>query len=520
MHVVAEPSPFLRASSPLAPESVPMPDFLDLKLLVQSQVPIIVVESREEKRVIGLFERLAHSLRSTLFQWTVTEGLLRMGGGFQPQRFNANPPDVLVHIKKSQQPGIYLLLDFHPYLNDPVNIRHIREIAHNFRKVPHHLIFLSPSFEMPEEIRNYAAKFTLSLPDRNRLIEIIRKVAIQWTEANPGRKVQADKKAVDLLARNLAGLTVSDAARLARNAIFDDGAITKSDMRRVMQAKYELIDQQGVLSFEYETAAFADIGGLHNLKQWLQQRRAVFLNGGQPYGLETPKGLLLLGVQGCGKSLAAKAVAGIWEAPLLRLDFGALYNKYIGETERNLRTSLQTAEVMAPCILWIDEIEKGISVSDSDDGVSRRVLGALLTWMAEKKKPVFIVATANDVSVLPPELLRKGRFDEIFFVDLPDTETRKTIFSIQLNKRRLQPERFDLATLAGASGGFSGAEIEQAVVAALYSALAVNRQVDTHLVLAELKKTRPLSVVMHEKVAALRAWARERTVPAHQAGLP
>jgi SpoVK/Ycf46/Vps4 family AAA+-type ATPase len=491
-----------------------MIDLEDLKLLIKSRTPVIVIESNEEQRVVELCKELARQPPVSLFKWTVTSGLRRVEHGYSPQKFNTEPRELLQHIKSSSHSGIYLLLDFHPYLEDPFNIRLIREIAQTYREVPGHLILLSPQIEIPKELKGLSVKYKLALPDSKKILEIIRREALNWNKQN-AKKVVADKKAVQLLARNLTGLTASDAARLARNAISDDGAITQSDVKRVMQAKYELINQDGVLAFEYDTAAFADVGGLRRLKAWLKQRRAVFHGQGARYGLEAPKGIMLLGVQGCGKSLAAKAVSGMWNIPLLRLDFAGLYNKYMGETERNLRASLETAEIMAPCVLWIDEIEKGLSTGTSDDGVSRRVLGTLLTWMNEKKKPVFIVATANDVTSLPPELLRKGRFDELFFVDLPDDPTRRDIFCIQLSKRKLEPAQFDLPELSEAADGFSGAEIEQAVVSSLYTALAADERVTTGHILQEIETTRPLSVLMREKIDALRHWASERTVPAN-----
>lgn len=278
---------------------------------------------------------------------------------------------------------------------------------------------------------------------------------------------------------------------------------------------YELLGQDGVLSFEYDTTRFSEVGGLNRLKTWVNQRKELVHNqeNQNQKRLDPPKGILLLGVQGCGKSLAAKAIAGIFSVPLLRLDFGALYNKYHGETERNLRESLRKAQVMSPCVLWMDEIEKGLSTSDSDAGTSRRVLGTFLTWMAEKDAAVFMVATANDIKMLPPELIRKGRFDEIFFVDLPSAAVRRDIFTIHLKKRRYHPGQFDLDRLAQASDGFSGSEIEQALVSALYTARAQEEELSTSLLLRELENTRPLSVVMAEQIQALRDWASERTVP-------
>jgi len=277
-----------------------------------------------------------------------------------------------------------------------------------------------------------------------------------------------------------------------------------------MQAKYQLLNQDGILHFEYETEKFSAVGGFANLKKWLEQRRNAF-NDSQQH--DRPKGVLLLGVQGCGKSLAAKSVAGVWGLPLLRLDFAALYNKYHGESEKNLRQSLKAAETMAPCVLWIDEMEKGFSSSDSDGGTSKRLLGTFLTWLAENKKHVFLVATANDIQSLPPELIRKGRMDEIFFVDLPDEKTRENIFSIHLRKRDLEIADFNLKELAQVSQGFSGAEIEQALVSALYAMAAATLK--TTDIIKAINNTKPLSIVMDKQISALRAWAQSRTVPAN-----
>jgi SpoVK/Ycf46/Vps4 family AAA+-type ATPase len=314
--------------------------------------------------------------------------------------------------------------------------------------------------------------------------------------------------------RNLAGLPLRDARRIARHLIHRDGALNVEDLPELAKLKFELLDKGGLLHFEYHTAQFSEVAGLSRLKTWVAQRRAVFLGENAPAKLDPPKGVLLLGVQGCGKSLAAKAVAGGFGVPLVRLDFGALYNKFHGETERNLRESLKSAEALAPCVLWIDEIEKGLATSSSDDGVSKRILGYLLTWMAERRSKVFLVATANAVHELPAELLRKGRFDEIFFVDLPGPAVRAEIFRLHFDKRKVDWEAFELDRLVQASEGFSGAEIEQAVVASLYAAHGEDSHLGQDHVLNELTNTRPLSVLMAEKVEALREWARTRTVPA------
>ena len=350
------------------------------------------------------------------------------------------------------------------------------------------------------------------MPSDEQLAAIVRDEATRWSEQNRGERVRTDNQTLQQVVRNLRGTTHEEARRLARNLIVDDGAITQEDLPTLNKAKFELLDMHGVLSYEQETARFAEVGGLKQLKRWLTERESAF--NGNASIKDIPRGVLLVGVQGAGKSLAAKAVAGLWGLPLLRLDVAGLYNKYIGETEKNLRDALQLADALEPCVLWIDEIEKGLAADGSDQGVSRRLLGTLLTWMAERSSRVFLVATSNDVTQLPPELIRKGRIDELFFVDLPDAAIRADIFGIHLAKRELAAEQFDLAALALASDGFSGAEIEQAVVSAVYCAAASEQLVKEEHVLKALSETSPLSVVMAEKLGALRAWAKDRAVRA------
>src|SRR5439155_16535297 len=322
----------------------------------------------------------------------------------------------------------------------------------------------------------FTAYLPLPLPAPHELRGSVYDVAADWGGQHGQRSVQTTNKVLDLLVRNLGGLTATDSRRLALKAISDNGVIDESDLPEVMRAKYELLGRDSPLSFEYETAQFAEIGGMQRLRNWLEIRKTFFRDGG-PANFDPPRGMLLIGVQGCGKSLAAKAAAAIFGVPLLRLDFGVLYSKYYGETERNLHKALETAEVMAPCVLWLDEIEKGLAVGDDDDGLSRRVLGILLTWMSERQKSVFLVATANEIARLPPEMVRKGRFDEIFFVDLPSPANRRDIFLIHLRKRCLDPAQFDLDATTEATQGFSGAEIEQAIVSARYTAHAQGREV-------------------------------------------
>ena len=484
----------------------------DLEVLVRSRVPIILVETRDEPCALEIFKRLAVRTGQPVMCWSVTTGLQRLDLDLQPQAHAREPGQALEQIKATGTAGIYILLDFHPYLEDPAQVRLVKDIALGYGAASHTLVFISHRCGLPADLQPFSARFELSLPDKAALEKQIHEEARTWASAHPGEKVKTDNRTLEQLLKQLGGLTASDARRLVRNAIHDDGAITESDLPGVMQAKYRLLDQGGALSFELDTARFADVGGLNRLKHWLHQRRDVFLE--QDTVLDPPRGILLVGVQGGGKSLAAKAVAGLWQLPLLRLDFGTLYNKFFGETERNLRSSLATAEAMAPCVLWVDEIEKAIASGDYDSGTSKRVLGTLLTWMAERQTPVFLVATANRIDTLPPELIRKGRLDEIFFVDLPDATTRVRIFDIHLSKRGQAPRDFELTRLAERSKGFSGAEIEQVIVAGLYLARERGEPLATSHLLTELGQTRPLSVVMAEQLAALRAWAAERTVPA------
>jgi SpoVK/Ycf46/Vps4 family AAA+-type ATPase len=488
-------------------------DQRDLALILRSRFPIVLIETHEEPRAVELLERICNLEDWPLFLWNVTDGLQRMHSTDRvPQTYA--PGDVLRHIDKTPQNGVYVLLDLHPYLTDPINIRLLKEIALGYSTMQRTVVLLSHRIDLPPELQRLSASFSLSVLDADGARALLREEIALWRSTHG--ELSGDREAAELLARHLTGMCREDARRLIRQAISDDGAITLQDIARVHRAKYDMLGQQGILELELDTARFSDVGGQKHLKRWLDVRRAVFLAPAGSVPLDAPKGVLLLGVQGAGKSLAAKAVAGAWGVPLLRLDFGALYNKYHGETERNLREVLVAADAMAPCVLWIDEIEKGVSQDDgtSDGGISRRVLGTLLTWMAERAARVFLVATANDVTSLPPELMRKGRMDEIFFVDLPGAQTRRDIFSIHLKRRRLDPSAFDLEGLAEGSDGFSGAEIEQAVVAALYEAHAEKQPLATRHLLAELKRTRPLSVVRREELAELREWASERTVPA------
>ncbi|MEX6501815.1 AAA family ATPase [Pseudomonas zhanjiangensis] len=489
-------------------------DIHDLGLVLDSRVKLILIESWDEPRVLETLSGLAVKRGLGLYTWAVTEGLQRLGFGGEPEQGASCEPEAALRlIKADVQPNLYVLCDLHPYLDDnPTLVRLLKEIAMGAGSHKPTLVLVSHACRLPPEVQRYAARFSLALPSEDELLAIVREEAARWSERNRNARVRTDNRTLQQVVKNLRGLSHGEARILARNVICDDGAITQEDLPELNKTKFQLLDLEGVLSFEYDTARFAEVGGLANLKRWLGERQGVFL---EAKGGDLPKGVLLVGVQGGGKSLAAKAVAGLWGLPLLRLDFASLYNKFFGETERNLREALRLAEQMAPCVLWMDEIEKGLASGEHDGGVSQRVLGTLLTWMAERKAPVFMVATANVIERLPPELVRKGRFDELFFVDLPDAAVRAEIFRIHLARRELQPEGFDLALLAAASGGFSGAEIEQVVVSALYAGQAQQQAVDQGLLVRAIQSTAPLSVVMAEQVNALRAWASGRAVDAN-----
>ncbi|NCT69032.1 MAG: AAA family ATPase [Rhodanobacteraceae bacterium] len=489
----------------------------DLATLIRAGTPLLVIESTEEKRVVeGFRHAIAQALRP-LYRWSITAGLERLDMQADADEAAGAPDATLtLHaIKAAREPGIYLLLDFQPYLRYPMTLRLLREIVQRDASAEHTLVLVGAAIELPDELATAATRFEFALPDAEALAALVREEAFAYSRGHDGRRVVVDAEAARAVVRNLRGLTLEDARRIVRKLIHDDGALSAADLPELARAKAALLDRDGLLHFEYETAQFAGVGGLARLKQWIAQRRPAFLGQKLPIRLDPPKGVLLLGVQGCGKSLAAKAIAGGFGVPLLRLDIGTLYNKYHGETERNLRAALKNAELLAPCVLWIDEIEKALATAEADEGVSRRVLGYLLTWLAERSAPVFLVATANDVQALPAELLRKGRFDEAFFIDLPDAATRAEIFGLHLARRALAAADYDLAALAAASAGFSGAEIEQVVVAALYAAAADGQRRPTQAQLAAaIAGTRPLSVMMAEQVEALRAWARGRTVAA------
>lgn len=486
-------------------------DVHDLMLVLESRLRLVVIESWDERRVLETLSGLAVSRGLTLHLWSVTEGLrhLTFGGESLGAGESCQPEVALKRVKYDPLGGLYVFCDLHPFLDEPRVVRLLKEIAMAQGPSASTLVLVSHAFKLPAEVQRYAARFCLALPSEEELLSIVREEATHWSERNRGARVRTDNRTLQQVVKNLRGLSHAEARTLAQSLICDDGAITQDDLPALNRKKFELLDMEGVLGYEHETARFADVGGLPNFKRWLGERQAAFL---APQSGDMPRGVMLVGVQGGGKSMAAKAVAGLWGLPLLRLDFACLYNKFFGETERNLREALKLAESMAPCVLWMDELEKGLATGEMDGGVSQRVLGTLLTWMAERDAPVFMVATANAVDRLPPELLRKGRFDELFFVDLPDEAVRAEIFRVHLQRRDLEIGNFDLSALARACDGFSGAEIEQVVVAAVYAGQAQSREADQNMLLECIRGTSPLSVLMAEQLEKLRGWASERTV--------
>jgi SpoVK/Ycf46/Vps4 family AAA+-type ATPase len=490
-----------------------MAESKDLGMILDARIPIVVVESPDERRVMALLLRFAMQRALSFYEWRVTRGLELGGFGTAVENPGelADPELLLAHIASTPGPGLYVLCDFHPYLkDDPKIIRYLKDIALDSEQLKNTIVLVSHELAVPTELGRLTAKFDLHLPSDEELMALIRTQAKEWATHNAGKKVRTDNGTLKRLIANLRGVSHADAQVLVRHAIYSDGAITESDLPEVNKLKFELLDSEGVLRFEYDTEDFSQVAGLPNLKAWLKLRQEAFLSASE----DRPKGIMLLGVQGGGKSLAAKAVAGFWGLPLLRLDFGTLYNKFFGETERNLRNSLKQAELMSPCVLWMDEIEKGIATGQSDNATSKRVLSTLLTWMAENNAPVFIVATSNDITELPPELVRKGRLDEVFFVDLPDSQVREEIFRIHLDKRAITLDGFSLPELADATDGFTGAEIEEAVVSARYLASSRQNALTQSDLLAAVNRTYPMSVMRGESISALRAWAKDRTVVA------
>ncbi len=488
----------------------------DLEMLIRSRYGIIHVDTLEEERVDAILRLVSDRITVPFFTWTRSRGVCR-DGNINGVYDTTDPAKALAHVVASDTAGIYHFVGFGTLLQNDAHVDRLKEVAASLGGRRGAIIFSGHDIEAPPALARHIATLPLPKPDVEEFRALLQQVV-----RDIGRKsdVRHDLTPADenRLLANLTGLTMLEAARVITRAIVEDNRLDVDDIERVMHAKREIVEREGILEYYPVEMTMADVADLEGLKAWLAKRK-LFLTDAQrakEFGLSFPKGVLLIGVPGCGKSLCARAVASEWGLPLLKLDTASLYNKFVGETERNFKRAMQTAERMAPCVLFIDELEKAFAAGGTEDGgLSHRVLGSFLSWLQDRSGDVFTVATANDIERLPPELLRKGRFDEVFFVDLPDADARAAIFAIHMRKRMQRIDGIDTAAVVRATEGFSGAEIEQVVVSALYTAFEGTAQVTTELLLSEAMVTRPLSVTMAEKVAALRHWAKDRAVSAN-----
>jgi ATP-dependent 26S proteasome regulatory subunit len=487
----------------------------ELRLLINSRHPIITVETPEEERFELLLVDVATELAVPLYEWSVTTGLAKAHGA--PMYNTDNPEQALSNIALIQGDGIFLLRDFARYCENDKICRRVRDLAEKFRTVRRSIVLTGASMQLPADLQGDAMPFQLGLPGAEELLPGVKQVLAELNREHQ-IPIALDVAAMTQLARNLVGLPEEEAMRALRKSILARGKADAALLDAVLDMKREALRTGGLIEGVRRDASFADVAGLRHLREWIEKRKSALTPEGQRFGLVPPKGVLITGVQGCGKSLAARAVAGEWGYELARLDAGALYDKYVGESERRLHKALELAQKLAPMVLWIDEIEKAFasagSSGDADAGLSQRLLATLLTWMQDRESGVFLAATSNNITILPPEMLRKGRFDEIFFVDLPNAEIRTALFALHLKKRGRDATAFDLAKLAAASDGFSGAEIEQAIIAGLYTAFSARQQLTTEILIVEIQGTRPLSVTRAEEVQAIREWARTRAVAA------
>lgn len=493
----------------------------ELSILIQAQYPLIYLVTSEEERTEQAIAQVAQMKpQQRVFVWTVTHGIVEYGQarnpaqqGSPPTQHNTISPETAIEwVIRQREPSIFIFKDLHPFYSAPV-VRWLRDAIASFKGTQKTIILMSPVQDVPIELEKEVVMLDYPLPD----IAELNQVLSHQLEQTRNRRITTEMR--EKLLKAALGLTKDEAEKVYRKAQVTAGKLTEAEVDIVLSEKKQLIRRNGILEYIEEDETIDSIGGLEELKRWLKQRSNAFTERAREYGLPQPKGMLILGVPGCGKSLIAKTTSRLWGLPLLRLDMGRVYDgSMVGRSEANLRNALKTAESISPAILFIDEIDKAFAgsggSSDSDGGTSSRIFGSFLTWMQEKTSPVFVMATANRVERLPSEFLRKGRFDEMFFVDLPIPEERKEIFRIHLLKRRRDIERFDLDQLTNICEGFSGAEIEQALIAAMYEAFAQEREFTQLDIIAAIKATMPLSKTMSEQVTALRDWARQRARPA------
>lgn len=488
----------------------------ELELLVRSRHALVLLETTEPERAEQLLAGIAARLSLLPFSWTRSRGLRRGVQAGDPFVERTDEPARALAAVEAQGTGIYHFRGLGEWLGDPVVVSHLLDAVGLVGSRRGAIVITGTDLHVPDALRHVAVTVRLPAPGFGEMRALVERV-IRDQAARLPLKIELTAEERVRLVNNLVGLTLAEAERVVTRLIIEDGALRAEDVARAATAKRQAVEQDGLLEYHPADAGLGDVAGLAGLKGWLARRRAVVADPvrAHEFGLGFPRGVLLLGVPGCGKSLAAKAVAGEWGLPLLKLDPANLYDKYVGDSEKNFKRAMRTAERLAPIVLWIDELEKAFSQGGEEDGgVSRRVFGTFLSWLQERKGDVFVTATANDISSLPPEFIRKGRFDEVFFVDLPDAAARAEVLRIHLRKRRQDPAAIDVELLARESDGYSGAELEQAVVGALYGAFAARHPLDTAMLRQELQATRPLSGMMRERIAGLRAWAADRTVPA------
>ena len=493
----------------------------ELELLIRSRYGLIILDTVEEDRVEAILKQIASSLSLHYYSWSRSKGLRRGMSSTQPTvdvgEEPAMDPAKALAIVEREGSGVFQFDGLDRHFDDPLVVSQLRDVVLGFNRRRGAVVITGQDVRLPERLRVHATTRRLAPPSFEDYRALFER-CVRDNAARMNLRVELERAEIEQLVNNLMGLTLLEAEKVVTKLIMDDGAITRDDIAGVISAKRQAVEQDGLLEFHRSAEDLGHVAGLTGLKEWLDKRRAMVADPvrAQQFGLSFPKGVLLLGVPGCGKSLCAKAVSREWGLPLLKLDPANLYDKYVGDSEKNFKRAMQMAERLAPIVLWIDELEKAFSDGGGEDdgGVSRRVFGTFLSWLQDRKGDVFVVATSNDVAKLPPEFIRKGRFDEVFFVDLPRPDARRAIFEIHLRKRKQDPAAFDLEALVVATEGFSGAEIEQAIVSGLYSAFAAGKPLSSEILLHEIDETRPLSQTMAEKLDDLREWARNRAVSA------
>ncbi len=490
----------------------------EIELLIRARYPILYVVSWEEPRVTQQIIEVGRRTNKKVYEWSCSGGIVPAGTPIQARKGRSastkDPIVALNEVVEQVEPAIYIFKDFHPFLakTNFAVVRQLRDIAQSLKSSYKSIILLSPFLELPPELEKDVTVIDFHLPTLAELGQLLDGI-IAEVKDNPKIRIELDATAREEILKAALGLTLSEAENVFAKVLVTTGKLSRADVGAVFAEKRQIIRKSGLLDYCDPEVALQDVGGLASLKDWLAKRRQAFTDKAQKFGLPSPRGVLLLGVQGCGKSMCAKAVSSVWQLPLLRFDVGRMFSSLVGGSEENIRRAIRIAESIAPCVMWVDEIDKAFAAmggASTDSGTSQRVLGTFLTWLSEKTTPVFVIATANNIRVLPPELLRKGRFDDIFFVDLPDDAERREIFGIHLSRRSRDPQKFDLVALAASSDGMSGAEIEQAVIAALFEAFYQNREVTTEDLAKTIAQTVPLSKTMEEEIKALRAWGMNR----------